>query len=155
MRDSPYRLVPVAIDKIQYLARSANLLRNPYAVALEHALERLITILEGRHQRRVVVIAERRGKREDADLQESFQRLVSLGTSAVRPERVQAITWTLTFVPKQMNCIGHQIADLAAAPIGSHVLNVLRNRQTNDRAYDIIRNKMDIPTLEILPGKET
>jgi hypothetical protein len=41
-----------------------------------------------------------------------------------------------------MNCVGHQIADLAGAPIATHVLNTIRDNPTRNRAYDIITNKM-------------
>jgi hypothetical protein len=69
----------------------------------------------------------------------------------VSSPRVRAIAWTLTFVPKRMNCIGHQIADLAGAPIAAYVLSTMRGRETNDRAYAIIRDKMDVSQPEILP----
>ncbi len=151
MPDNPYRIIAVAIKKEEHRAASSTPVRNPYAVALERALERLIGMLEMRRRRRIVIIAEQRGKHEDADLRESFERFVSHGTPAVSPPRVHAIAWTLTFVPKRMNCIGHQIADLAGAPIAAYVLSTIQGRQTNDRAYAIIRDKMDVSQPEILP----
>jgi hypothetical protein len=155
MKECRYTLIPIAINKSLHVDRNPGAARNPYALALDHALERLTGMLEHQHQREVVLIAEKRGDREDTELRESFDRFVRGATSAVHPDRVRAIRWTLHFIPKRMNCIGHQIADLAGAPIAAHVLNTMNDRLTSDRAYEIVATKLDGPGLhggiEVLP----
>jgi hypothetical protein len=151
MRHSAYRIISVAVKKTQLVAASSASVGNPYTVALERGLERLIEMLEMRRQRRVVVIAEQRGKREDADLRESFDHFVMHGTPTISRIRVQAISWTLIFAPKRMNCVGHQIADLAGGPIAAHVLRSLHGSPASDQAYDIIRDKLARQTLDIVP----
>jgi hypothetical protein len=157
MRESRYTLISTAIDKPHHIATYAGSARNPYALALDRSLERLVGMLEHHHQREVVLLAEKRGDREDAELRDSFDHFVRDGTFTVSAARARAIRWTLHFIPKRMNCIGHQIADLAGAPIATHVLNTIRNDPTSNQAYQIITSKLYARGLsggvEILPQK--
>lgn len=79
------------------------------------------------------VIVERRGRREDAELELSFRRICDASEAHARP-----ISLELVMVPKTANSTGLQLADLIARPIGLHHL---RPGQPN-RAFEIIRSKL-------------
>ena len=110
--------------------------QNPYNLALAFCLERLFLLLKDRSagDRGVHVIFERRGSREDNDLELQFRRVCGgqnpLGNAPTLP-------FEPIFASKAANSCGMQIADLVARPIGRNVLNP---QQTN-RAFDIIRAK--------------
>lgn len=96
---------------------------NPYDLALTFALERLLPLLEGLGQTDVRLIAEARGKREDAELRLSFLRIVNDGTYYIPASRFRKIQFRLDFRPKSMNIVGTQMADLAGYPIARYVLD--------------------------------
>jgi hypothetical protein len=132
-----YQLIAAAVRKDQHKAKY-KYPRDPYEPAFTFALERLLPLLEAAGQTEVRIIAEKRGKREDRELFTSFQRVVSTGTSFVEGVRFRRIRFSLTFVPKSMNVIGHQMADLAAYPIARHVLDPAKPNP----AFEIVRPKI-------------
>lgn len=97
-------------------------------------LERLYKFLEGRGQadRMTHVVVERRGKREDAELELEFRRICD-GANFMR----KRLNMDIVMSPKESNAPGMQLADLVARPIG---LKALRPTQPN-RAYDILASK--------------
>jgi len=132
-----YRLIAVAINKTQLAARYVYP-TDPYELALTFALERLLPLLEGIGQNAVRMIAEKRGRREDRELHNAFQRVVTTGTQFVEGARFRQVQFTLEFIPKAMNVIGHQMADLAAYPIARHVLDPSKRNP----AFEIVRPKI-------------
>lgn len=107
---------------------------NPYELAMQFCLERLHLHLAelGQNDRATHVVFERRGKREDRDLELEFRRLVGARTS------VGALPYfDIIFADKSHNSTGLQIADLVAHPIGRHIV---KPDQPN-RAYDILEEK--------------
>ncbi|BCT92513.1 3-deoxy-D-manno-octulosonic acid transferase [Lysobacter helvus] len=132
MRDAEFGLVCSVIDK-QRLKRRYAAPRNPYHVALAFGLERVHGYLAARGQSAVThVVVERRGKREDAELQAEFDRICagSNFNGAHLPLR-------LVFAGKQANATGLQMADLVARPVG---MRTLRPTQAN-RAFDALAGK--------------
>ena len=110
---------------------------NPYDLALTFVLERLLPFLEEASQTDVCIVAEARGKREDDELQLTFLRTISNGTSYVSADRFRRIRFRLVFKAKSMNVVGTQMADLAAYPIARHVLNP----SARNPAWDCIQGK--------------
>ncbi|MBI4886178.1 MAG: DUF3800 domain-containing protein [Acidobacteria bacterium] len=137
MASSTYRLLAVAIRKDRLIRRYVYP-ENPYDLALLFVMERLVSVLEGHGQTEVTIIAERRGRNEDRDLHAAFQRIITRGTGYVELPRFQRIAWNLRFLPKTMNTIGTQMADLAAYPIARRVLDPTKP----NGPYDIVRPKL-------------
>lgn len=84
------------------------------------------------------VIAEARGKSEDTALAASFFRLLHDGTRAVPGERFRELSCPMTFVRKQQNIAGTQLADLCGYPASRHIL---KPTQPN-LAFDIVREHL-------------
>lgn len=137
MSTCDYRLLAVAIRKDEHVRRY-RYPADPYDLALTFALERLVSVLEGAQQTAVTIIAEKRGKNEDRELYLAFQRTITRGTDYIDAERFQKIDFKLRFIPKSMNVIGTQMADLAAYPIARRVLD----RSKPNPAYDVVRQKL-------------
>jgi len=85
----------------------------------------------GQADKQTHVIAESRGKAEDADLELQFLRILQDNPGWRH-------TFVLRFAPKACNSSGLQLADLAAYPVGRHVLNP---GQAN-RAFDVVETKL-------------
>lgn len=76
------KLIAVAIRKDRHAAQY-RYPANPYDLSLLFAMERLLSVLEGTHQTEATIIAERRGEREDRELDTAFLRIVTSGSTYV------------------------------------------------------------------------
>jgi hypothetical protein len=138
MLDSEYRLIPIVVRKKDHKEKHGVHAENPYDLALRLAMEQLVDLLEEVGQDRILIVAEARGKKEDAELAVAFDRTRSEGSSNVPRERFARINFELQFVPKMMNVVGTQMADLAAYPIARAVLDPNKPNP----AYEIVRRKI-------------
>ena len=132
-----YTLIAAFIDKIRHKAQYGPYAGHPYHLSLVFALERLTPLLEEKGQKHVQIIAESRGVNEDNDFRQVFYRFVSQGNNYMTAERAKGIEFRLSFCPKSANLVGMQIADLAAYPIGRHVIDSTKP----NRSFDLIKPK--------------
>jgi hypothetical protein len=155
----PFTIVASCIRKHEFVERrgaSSNL----YHVALEAGLEQIFGFLHerGQHQAATHVVFERRGRREDQELEEAFQRICrerSIQAPGQAPGQAAGIApglnpgqrpgsaglgdaLRLVMASKQSNTCGLQLADLVARPIGRHIL---RPEQPN-RALALLAPKL-------------
>jgi hypothetical protein len=133
MEATPFTLVAVVIRK-QGLVNRYPMPANPYDLAIEYGLERVCAFLRERGQEGKLIhfVFERRGAREDQELELEFRRVCAPGRSTCRGVPVDII-----MADKKTISTGLQLADLVARPIG---LRILRPRQPN-RAYETIEKK--------------
>jgi hypothetical protein len=131
---SPFQCIAPVIDKYA-LKRSGTLAANPYHLSLTLGLEQLYAFLEtiGDAEKTTHVIVERRGKREDAELELEFRRICA-GANSMR----HRLNMQLVMSSKESNAAGMQIADLVARPVGIHALRPLQK----NRAFDVLQNKL-------------
>ncbi len=133
IQNLPASIVAVVIDKPAFVSRYHQPV-SPYDYAMETGLERVFRHMEseGQDGRVTPVIVERRGRREDDELELAFRRVCG-GTNALH----KSLPFQLVMIPKTSNSAGLQLTDLMARPVGIHHL---RPNQTN-RAYEIIETK--------------
>jgi len=131
---APFVLIASVIDKIK-LSQRYKIPQNPYEIALRFCVERIFLFLEeaGVTDKITHLVVERRGKREDRDLELAFRRICDGDNCWGR----KLPCLEIVFADKRTNSSGLQIADLIARPIGRHVLNP----QQPNRAYQIIEKK--------------
>lgn len=127
-------VISIVIDKYKLASRYAHP-ANPYELSLGLGLERVYRYLNdiGQSERTTPVIVEKRGKKEDKELELCFRRLCDGVNYLNRP-----LPYDLVMIDKKANSAGLQIADLIARPIG---IKTLRPEQPN-RAYEIIESKL-------------
>lgn len=130
----PFTLVAVVIRKERLLQRY-ELPTNPYLLSMKYGLERVCTYLRdnGQAGKLTHFVFERRGAREDAELELEFRRESGPGRTTCHQTPVEII-----MADKKTISTGLQIADLVARPIG---IRTLRPEQPN-RAYEIIGQKL-------------
>lgn len=129
----PFLIVATAIRKDQ-LARRYAAPDNPYHLALTFCLERLHRFLDaaGQGARVTHVVCERRGTREDEELELAFRRVCDGGNY-----RQEAFPFRLVMADKKANSSGLQLADMVARPVGKHVLSP----DQPNRAFEILKEK--------------
>jgi hypothetical protein len=109
---------------------------NPYQVALSVCLQMVFKHLQksGRLGSIYHFVFEKRGDKEDRDLELEFRRIVA----GQNPLHLPMDGFKLRFADKKSNSTGMQLADLTARPLG---LAYLRPTQPN-RAFDVIQSKL-------------
>lgn len=131
---APFKVVACVIDKFKF-RNTGYVNDSPYRVAMEFGLEHVFYEIQNKGQvgRKTFVIFESRGKKEDAELELEFRRLMDRTKVIGMPETFEFLT-----ASKKANSSGLQLADLIARPIGLHVL---KPEQSN-RAVQIILDKL-------------
>lgn len=133
MTTMPYDLFIVGIHKERLCNRYVKPF-NPYDLALEFIMERVLHCLERRQQRVLPLVAEARGANEDNQFKATFYDLTARGPAYVSSDRIQQYRFPLQFQDKRKNIAGLQLADLCAHPSARHIL---RPKQPN-QAFDVI-----------------
>lgn len=133
MENLPATVVAVVVDKVKYAARY-RIPVSPYDYGLTTGLERVFHYLGsvGQEDLETAIIVEKRGRREDAELELAFRRVCDGSNALGRPFPLR-----LVMIPKSSNSAGLQLTDLMARPVA---LKHLRPDQPN-RAYEIIEAK--------------
>lgn len=129
---SNFILASCVIEKNK--VRSPMEIGNLYHVALKHCLETLYDLMIEKNQQQLLthVIVERRGQKEDNELELEFRRICD-GENKYQHQ----LPFKIRMAAKASNSAGLQLADLVARPIGRHVLNP----QQLNRAFDILKSK--------------
>ncbi|MFO7654242.1 MAG: DUF3800 domain-containing protein [Candidatus Krumholzibacteriia bacterium] len=130
IEQTPFTLVASVIDK-ESLKSSYLTPGNPYHLAMAFGLERIYLHLQQSTPGTVWFVFERRGKKEDDDLELQFRRYCETNATG------QTLPFKIRFASKATNSCGLQIADLIARPIGRHHL---KPTQPN-RAHEVIEQK--------------
>ncbi len=134
---SSFTLFVSAIRKQVHLDQYGVKAANPYDLALEFTLERLVHFMETSGETNLPIVAEARGKLEDNSLEQVFYRVMAQGTNYRPAEQFKRLNCRLTFQPKTNNIIGIQLADLCAYPCARFVLNSKENP-----AFTVVRRKV-------------
>jgi len=131
---TPFTIIASVIDKNK-LANQYIRPENPYDISLGFGLERVFRYLSdiGQSEEITPVVVEKRGKKEDEELELCFRRIRD-GANYLNKK----LPYEIVMIDKKANSTGLQIADLTARPIG---IKMLRPQQPN-RAYDIIAKKL-------------
>ena len=132
------------IDKPRYAKRYTEA-DNCYHRALGFGLERVFYFLrrEGDHERITHVVVERRGKREDQQLELEFLRICGGGNYDRSPLPLSPV-----FADKRTNSTGMQFADLIARPVGMHA----HRPEQENRAFNALGPKFYRSPAEKLEG---
>ncbi len=143
---SNFKISFCAIMKDQYKDEYAHNLKDPYHVAFESVLNKLIQITDSRG---IEILPEKRGFPEDNKLQIEILRLQTVGTQYFSPKVVRDGVSSVDLVDKKANLSGSQLIDLVVSPIGRHLLGYSPKPVGNEIQYNILKNKVIFS--EILP----
>ncbi len=133
MTKSSYHVISSVVDK-QELTRKIAEQEHPYHIALQVCLERLYEFLleQGQADKITHIVVEKRGRKEDTDLELQFRRICDGANHFKKP-----LPFKIRLADKKTNSTGLQFADMIARPIGVHYLNPTQN----NRAFKILVKK--------------
>lgn len=133
-----YVIVCCTVPKIQCIEKFGNDI-DIYGIALLYVLQRSIFYLdETDHNGKLRIVVEKRGKREDRNLLDYYNRILETGIKYCSENRMKSHIQDFSFVAKSENINGLQIADLIAYPISRHVIFP----EKNNPAFDIVASKI-------------
>ena len=132
--EADFTIIATVIDKQRH-TKTYSSPEDPYTLALKFCMERAYAFLreQEQHERVTHVVVERRGKREDDELELAFRRIRDDANY-----QGPMLGFEIVFADKKINSAGLQLADLTARPIGRHVMNPAQP----NRAWDIIKQKL-------------
>ncbi len=136
---SNYTIIASAIQKNKFIEMFGKLQDDVYEVALSFVIEQAIMALDSIHPKASLsIIIEKRGKKEDKQLDDHFQRIVGKGTGRLSPDKIVKCNPTFIFKNKKENINGLQLADLLAYPVARYVIEPNRANP----AFDILEPKI-------------
>lgn len=144
IQNAPFTLIAAVVDK-----RRQPVDESPYDAALDVGLVQVTNYLRQCGEKRLThIVVESRGKKEDGELREAFDRFCSPSGT------LDGCNLDLVFASKAHSHSGMQLADMVARPIGRHIL---QPSQSN-RSYEILSKKLwEAPAppgrgLQVLPN---
>jgi len=136
---STYSIISSAINKEKHIKTYGKLAQDVYQIALSIIVERAIFYLDSikEDNKKLTIIIEKRGSKEDKELSIYFQKIISRGTAYVSSARLKAYAIGINFHNKKDDISGLQLSDLVAYPIARYVIDPKRANP----AYDIVAEK--------------
>ena len=117
-----------------------------YGIALSYVLQRSIFYLDDVDSNGILrIIVEKRGKKEDRNLRDYYNRMLEKGVKYCPEERLKKHIHDFNFAAKAENINGLQIADLIAYPISHHILYP----EKVNLAYEIVE-----PNIYVSDGRQ-
>lgn len=122
IHQSRFRMVCVVLDKQKHLEKYSSPL-HPYHYCMTAMAERYCGWLDLKNAVGDVM-AESRGRAEDNQLMQAYERLYEAGTYYLKPEKFQKMLTTikLKVKPKSADISGIELADILAHPVKQFVL---------------------------------
>jgi len=136
---SNYNIIASAIQKEKFVQKFGKLQDDIYEIALSFVIEQAIVVLQKINPKsELAIVIERRGKKEDKQLDDHFQKIQGAGTGILSSEQVKQFNLSFTFRNKKENINGLQLADLVAYPIAR---NIIEPNRANP-AFDVLESKI-------------
>lgn len=142
-----FTIIPVGIDKKQYIEKYGKIGEDPYIISLSYLMEELILKTNHEQNSEISIFVEKRGKNEDKKLLSHYNNILDVGTLNTKSELFKSKINSFDLILKRDNNIGIQIADLCAYPIARHVLN----SEEPYIPFEIIRDKIIQKDVKMFP----
>jgi len=134
-----FTIIASGVNKDEHIKKYGRGAKDPYALSLSFIIERLIFCLDKKEIQSVTdVRIEKRGRKEDQQLLNQYNKILDNGTYYVTPDRLKNKIGKFDTFLKRENIIGLQIADLCAYPLARHILNPSEPYPP----FDIIKSKI-------------
>lgn len=124
INEAKFTIIGSGVDKEEHIKRYGKGAKDPYVLSLSFVMERLIFCLDKKGVNTIVDIKiEKRGKTEDQQLLNQYNKILDKGTYYVSSERLKNKIIDFESFLKKDNIIGLQIVDLCAYPLARYILN--------------------------------
>lgn len=156
LKAKTYVIICCSILKEPYI-RQYGRLNDVYGQSLSYIMERTVFYLDSISVNDIYLttVVESRGKKEDKDLLNYYNKVSDRGTYWVSSERIKSYFKNFEMKRKSENLIGLQIADLVAYPITRHILD----EKMVNMAFDVIKDNIyhvdnKIYGMKVFPNKK-
>ncbi len=156
LKAKTYVIICCSILKEPYI-RQYGRLNDVYGQSLSYIMERTVFYLDSISVNDIYLttVVESRGKKEDKDLLNYYNKVSDRGTYWVSSERIKSYFKNFEIKRKSENLIGLQIADLVAYPITRHILD----EKMVNIAFDVIKDNIyhvdnKIYGMKVFPNKK-
>jgi len=137
IRGNSYEIIADGIQKEDFIKKYGKL-SNVYELCLSFILERTyFTLSSTPANKRLWIVIEERGKKEDNKLRDYILKVIDRGTHFVPAENFKNLHIKIEFRQKRQNVNGLQLADLIAYPIATFVMD----KKRANPAFDILEPK--------------
>ena len=153
VENSPYHIIASAIQKQAFVEKFGKLEDDIYEIALSFVIEQAIVVLKKiNSQAQLSIVIEKRGKKEDKQLDDHFQKILAVGTGILTVEQVNQFNLSFTFRNKKENINGLQLADLVAYPIARYIIEPNRANPAFEKLEGkIFKTNGNIEGLRVFP----
>lgn len=132
-----FSIIGSAIDKLEHIKQYGKSAMDPYHISLAFVMERLIHYTKNKDVE-ISICIEKRGKKEDLQLLERYNRMMDRGTFYVKSHQFKERITSFKFNHKRDNIVGLQLADLCAYPTARFLINT----DEPNPAFDILKDKL-------------
>jgi hypothetical protein len=133
-----FTIISSAINKENHIKIYGKQAHNPYSISLSFIIERLVLFFENELDAEVCIVVESRGRKEDRDLLEHYNRVYDMGTHWVSSSRIKKVVRGFDFSFKKENIAGLQLSDICAYPIARSLIYP----DEIYMPYDIVKKKI-------------
>jgi hypothetical protein len=130
-----FQVVACVIKKKEHMAKYDFAAIDPYMLGLNVLMERFYMEIKT-HEKKGLVIAEKRDRTLDHELELSWLELKIKGTRFLKGAEIEERISNLLLKDKKENLNGLQLADLVVSPIGRHVMG-----KPTKKDFEIIEKK--------------
>lgn len=138
LNKTEFTIISSAVIKEEYVKTYGPQTVNPYEISLASILDRSILFSDNIGCKNITVIAESRGRREDSQLHDQYQLILSNGTALNKSLKFKKLFTDIDFKKKKDNIVGTQLCDLVAYPVSTKILYPDRVNM----AFSIIEDKL-------------
>jgi len=137
--ENDYTIIASAINKKEHINKYGKLAENVYQLSLSYVIERSIFALDDKKSsdEPVSIIIEKRGKKEDNELKDYFNKILQRGTGYVDTLRLNLHRLEMGFKDKKEDISGLQLADLLAYPIARYFID----KDRANPAFELLKAK--------------
>jgi hypothetical protein len=136
-----FNIVSCTIRKDRLIDKYGIKAHNPYYIALENLINRVLYFCSGEVQNTCKIYPEKRGFLEDENLKLEFIELQLNGVKFHKGHKVRKHITEFELVDKKENLSGNQLADLVVSPIGRHIVGKPPKPKGNEVEYEILKSK--------------
>jgi hypothetical protein len=146
---SKFQIIACAIRKDRLVDKYGSNSQDPYLLSFENLLNR-IHWRSGRISP-LKLCLEKRGPKEDKELNLAIKRAYDLGTKFVTAQVVNQCFQSMELYEKSTNLSGLQLIDLMVTPIGRHLVGKEPKTYGNEIPYTSVKEKIPDKCLTIFP----
>jgi len=141
IKETSFFIVSCAIRKDRLIDKYGIKAHNPYYIALENLINRILSFCDGNFKNTCEIYPEKRGYPEHSNLKMKFLGVQTIGVKFYKGHKVRKFITKYELIDKKENISGNQLADLIVSPIGRCIVGKTPKPKGNEIDYQIIRSK--------------